>query len=184
MCLSILAAVTRLLVPTVVGGQPQGKSDTVGKNPESRDLHQIGERVTKAVLNKDIQTLLAYDRADLRDKDGVALKNPKSDLYCYIFDSHCMARSEVSWFSVYDKISRARQLGIKINLVQSSGDHQTYGNLTFYDRSSISERDLGSSDFLCKEYPQRIASWSFRLEEGKWTSVGLPFDYGTEYCDE
>src|SRR5258708_6897213 len=104
-CVSILVAATRLLVPTIVGGQPQGKSDIVGKNPESRDLHQIGARVAKAVLDKDIQTLLAYDRPDLRDEDGVALKNPKSDLYCYIFDSSCMARSEVSWLSVYDKLS-------------------------------------------------------------------------------
>jgi hypothetical protein len=95
-----------------------------------------------------------------------------------------MAPSEGRWHSVYDKLSHSSRLGIKVNLIQSSSDHETYGGLVFYDRSSVSEKDLSSSHFLCNEYPEWIASWNFKLEDRKWRSVGSLFDYGTEYCDE
>jgi len=41
----------------------------------------MGEKISKAVLNKDIPTLLAYDRADFRSAEEVSLKNTKSHLY-------------------------------------------------------------------------------------------------------
>jgi len=142
----------------------------------------MGEKISKAVLNKDIATLLAYDRADLRSADEVSLKNTKSDLYCYIFDSECITWGSGNWRSVYDKLSQAHQLQIKVSVSSSPYDRQTYGNLFFYDASAVSEKDLRSRDFLCKEGPANITSWKFRLEKGKWKPVTPLFDSETRAC--
>lgn len=156
--------------------QAQQKS---ARSNASRDLRKVGEAVAKAVLEKNIQILLSYDRADLRSLDEVALKNNQSDLYCYIFDSDCITWGDGTWRSVYDKLSQARQLEIKVSMSSSPHDRQLYGSLFFYDDASISEKDLRSRDFLCKEGPAKIASWRFRLENGKWKPVAPLFDSET-----
>jgi hypothetical protein len=163
------------LVP-LVAQQTQQKSH---KSNANRDLRKVGEAVAKAVLEKNIQTLLSYDRADLRSLDEAALKNNQSDLYCYIFDSDCITWGDGTWRSVYDKLSQARQLEIKVSMTSSPHDRQLYGSLFFYDDAAISEKDLRSRDFLCKEGPARIASWRFRLENGKWKPVTPLFDSET-----
>jgi hypothetical protein len=159
--------------------QAQQKSGATHRNNPSRDLRKVGEAVAKAVLDKNIQALLTYDRADLRSGDEVSLKNPKSDLYCYIFDSDCITWGSGNWRSVYDKLSQAHQLEIKVSVSSSPYDRQLYGSLLFYDASAVSEKDLRSPDFLCKEGPANIASWKFRLENGKWRSVTPLFDSET-----
>jgi len=159
--------------------QAQQKSATArGKTP-SRDLHKIGEAIAKAVLDKNIETLLTFDRADLRSQDEASLKNTKSNLYCYIFDSECITWGDGNWRSVYDKLSQAHPLEIKVSVSSSRYDRQLYGSLFFYDASAVSEKDLRSSAFLCKETPASIASWKFRLESGKWKPVNPLFDSET-----
>jgi hypothetical protein len=162
--------------------QTQSKCGASHRNTPSRGLRKVGESVAKAVLDKNIQTLLAYDRADLRSADAVSLKNPKSDLYCYIFDTECITWGGGNWLSVYDKLSQAHQLEIKVSVSSSPYDRQTYGILFFYDASAISEKDLRSPDFLCKEGPASVASWKFRLENGKWRPVTPLFDSETRDC--
>src|SRR5437660_582812 len=54
------------------------------------DLRLIGTKVAKAVLDRDISTLLQYDRPDLRANDEIWLKDKKSDLYCFVFDTSCI----------------------------------------------------------------------------------------------
>ena len=169
------------VIPSDVG-QTQQKSGAPHRSTPSRDLRKIGEAVAKAVLGKNIQTLLAYDRADLRSVDEVSLKNAKSDLYCYIFDSDCITWGSGNWRSVYDKLSQAHQLEIKVSVTSSPYDRQTYGSLFFYDASAVSEKDLRSPDYLCKEGPANIASWKFRLENGKWKPVTPLFDSETWNC--
>jgi hypothetical protein len=156
--------------------QAQQKS---ARSNASRNLRKVGEAVAKAVLEKNFQTLLSYDRADLRSLDEAALKNNQSDLYCYIFDSDCITWGDGTWRSVYDKLSQARQLEIKVSITSSPQDRQLYGSLFFYDDAAISEKDLRSRDFLCKEGPAKIASWRFRLENGKWKPVTPLFDSET-----
>jgi hypothetical protein len=157
----------------------QQKSATArGKTP-SRDLHKMGEAIAKAVLDKNIETLLTFDRADLRSLDEVSLKNTKSNLYCYIFDSECITWGDGNWRSVYDKLSQARPLEIKVSVSSSRYDRQLYGSLFFYDASAVSEEDLRSQAFLCKETPASIVSWKFRLESGKWKPVNPLFDSET-----
>jgi hypothetical protein len=171
----------RLIPPAA--GQARQKSSAPHRNNPSRDLRKVGEAVAKAVLDKDIQALLTYDRADLRSADEVSLKNAKSDLYCYLFDSECITWGNGDWRSVYDKLSQARQLEIKVRLSRSRADRQLYGSLLFYDASAVSETDLRSPDFLCKEGPEKFASWRFRLENGRWKPVTPLFDSETEaFC--
>jgi hypothetical protein len=160
-------------------GQAQRKPAAPHRNSPRRDLRKVGEAIAKAVLDRNIQTLLAYDRADLRSQDEASLKNSKSDLYCYIFDSDCITWGNGDWRSVYDKISQAHQLEIKARLWNSPYDRQLYGSLFFFDASAVSEKDLHSPDFLCNEAPARIASWKFRLENGRWKPVTPLFDSET-----
>jgi hypothetical protein len=148
-------------------------------NTTSDELHKLGEAVAKAVLDKNIDALLTYDRADLRTADAESLKNPKSDLYCYLFDSECITWGDGNWRSVYEKLSSAKSLQIKVNLVRSSADRQLYGSLLFYDAAAISAKDLRSFEFVCKEAPARVASWRFRLENNKWKAVTPLFDSET-----
>jgi hypothetical protein len=163
--------------------QAQPKSTASRRNNPSRDLRKVGEAVANAVLDKNIQALLAYDRADLRAQNEVSLKNPKSDLYCYLFDSDCITWGNGDWRSVYDKLSDAHPLAIKVSLSNSQYDRQLYGTLFFYDSSAVSEKDLRSQDFLCKEGPAKLASWRFRLENGKWKPVTPLFDSETDsFC--
>jgi hypothetical protein len=160
----------------------QQKSNAPHRNSPSGQLRKIGDGVAKAVLDKNIQALLTYDRADLRSADEISLKNTKSDLYCYIFDSECITWGSGNWRSVYDKLSQAHQLEIKVSVSSSPYDRQTYGNLFFYDASAVSEKDLRSRDYLCKEGPANITSWKFRLENGKWKPVTPLFDSETRAC--
>jgi hypothetical protein len=170
----------RMISPDAAQGKQ--KSGAIHRNSPSRDLRKVGEAVAKAVLDKNIQALLSYDRADLRSADEVSLKNPKSNLYCYIFDSDCITWGSGNWRSVYDKLSQAHQLEIKVSVSSSPYDRQTYGSLFFYDASAISEKDLRSPDYLCKQGPANIASWKFRFENGKWRSVTPLFDSETRDC--
>jgi len=160
----------------------QTKSSNVPARTASKTLYLMGEKISRAVLEKDIPTLLSYDRSDLRSQDEDSLKNNKSDLYCYIFDSECITWGDGTWRSVYDKLSSAHPLKIKVVLVNSRYDRQIYGSLFFYDASAIPEKDLSSTDFLCKEAPAKLASWKFRLERGKWKPVTPLFDSETRAC--
>jgi hypothetical protein len=157
-------------------------SNVRGRPTASRNLYLMAKKISQAVLDKDIPALLAYDRADLRPVDEVSLKNPKSDLYCYIFDSDCITWGDGTWRSVYDKLSQAHQLQIKVSVSSSPYDHQTYGNLFFYDAAAVSAKDLRSRDYLCKEGPANISSWKFRLENGRWKPVTPLFDSETRAC--
>jgi hypothetical protein len=175
--MSILA----MAYPNLAAGkQAKKKSGSVAANQVKLNLQQLGEKIAKAVLERDIPTLLSYDRADMRSEDEVHLKNTKSDLYCYLFDSSCITWGSGEWRSVYDKLSQAHQLGIKVSTSRSPHDHQLYGGLLFYDRSSVSEKDLRSPDFLCRQQATQLASWNFRLEGGKWKPVTPLFDDETD----
>jgi hypothetical protein len=157
------------LVLTGFAQQDQKPNASAQQSSADKELYFIGQKLAKAVLNKDIPTLLSYDRDDLRAEDEVSLKNPKSGLYCYLLDSSCIDGGK--WRSVYDKLSNARQLRIKVSTRISPTNSRLYGNVLFFDSASISEADLKSSKFLCHESPTRIAFWTFSLENGKWKAV-------------
>jgi len=165
LCLSIIS-IFGGSIPSALGQQSQkSKTSRVSETALARrELNLIGEKIAKAVLDKDIRTLLSYDCEDLRSEDKAPLKDAKSDLYCSLFDSSCIQGGK--WHSVYDTKSRY--------------DSHVYGTLLFYDRASIADKDMGSPDFLCKAPSTRLASWKFKLEKGKWRPVMPMFDNETE----
>jgi len=180
---AVLFTATMFCGISVAASRPQAKqtraSNAAPRTTAGRSLHLIGEKLSKAVLDKDIPTLLSYDRADSRAADETSLKNTNSDLYCYVFNSECITWGDGSWRSVYDKISQAQHLQIKANVSSSPYDRQLYGSLFFYDAAAVSEKDLRSRDFVCEQGPASIASWKFRLENGKWKAVTPLFDSET-----
>ena len=143
------------------------------EDPETRALHDIGDKAATALVAKDTNTLLQYDH----DPDDVASLNSKSgDLYCYLFDSTCIPGGKGR--AIYDIIATAHELGIDPSVADVQGRH--YGLLMFYDKTKISSTELYSPDFLCSDKArQQTASWHFILENGKWTTTTL-FDYKTE----
>jgi hypothetical protein len=171
---------------TLGASRPQAKqtksSNAAPRSAAGKSLYAMGEKISKAILDKDIQALLSYDRPDLRSQDAESLKNNKSDLYCYIFDSECITWGNGTWRSVYEKLSEAHPLKIKVVLASSRYDRQFYGSLFFYDAAAVSDKDLSSTDFLCKQAPAKLASWKFRLENGKWKPVTPLFDSETRAC--
>jgi len=154
---------------------PRKESD-----PALEELRQTGARIADAVLTKNIPSLLNYGRRDLRSEDENALKDSKSDLYCYLFDAGC-----ISWGkgqpSVFDIMSRARVLAVKaVDLGKSKYNGQRYAVLFFYDRTRVPEKMLRSRNFLCNEGLHSIASWKFTTTNGKWEPVTPFFDFGTD----
>src|SRR6266699_6628875 len=129
----VLFCFTWMVAPTLESSQainrrPQKKSD-----PALEELHRTGTRIADAVLAKDIPSLLTYGRRDMRSDDENALKDSKSDLYCYLFSAGC-----ISWRkgqpSVFDILSRADELAIKaVDLGKSKYNGQRYAVLFFYD---------------------------------------------------
>lgn len=174
-----LCGAPKLAAPKAQAKQTK-RNAALSRAAAGKNLHLIGGKISKAVLDKDIAALLAYDRTDLHANDEISLQNPKSDLYCYLFNSDCITWGDGSWRSIYDKLSQAHPLEIKVRLARLPSDHQLYGSLLFYDGSSVSDKDLESSEFLCKEAPAKIASWKFRMEKGKWKPVTPLFDAETE----
>jgi len=143
------------------------------------DLRQMGKNVKDAVVAKDIPTLLMYDRADWRSGDEDALRDHKSELYCYLFDSACISWRKQS--SVYEKISRARELTLKvIDGGKSPANGLRYAFLVFFDRSVVSEKALRSSEFLCGKGADHMAVWSFKMVSNKWEPARPFFDFATD----
>jgi hypothetical protein len=165
-------------VPNAAESNRPARPDAV-----SQDLQEIGRKVAKAVLAKDIKALLTYDRADLRAEDEKSLRDTTSALYLYIFYTGSYREDEGR--SVFDILSGAHELEIKSAVMKSSVNGKVYGTLIFYDRTQILEKSLESDDFLCKEQERKLVSWSFELVNGKWNAVTPFFDYETEgLCPE
>jgi hypothetical protein len=142
-----------------------------------RELHVVGKKIVSAVLAKDGDALLPFDRDDLRLEDEAALKDKNGNLYCYLFGSNCIPGSNVR--TVYEKLSTAQQPEIDASVMRSP-DGKLYGLLIFYDKSQISEKHLNSR-FVCTDKGLRmIASWHFVLVNGKWSAATPLFDMDTD----
>jgi hypothetical protein len=104
-----------------------------------KELRDVGRKLATAALNRDVETILAYDRADLRASDRQALKDPTSSLYCVLFDSRCTATLP----SVHEILSKMRRLDIDVQLLRASGQ-PLHGWVVFFalftDLSTAVER--------------------------------------------
>jgi hypothetical protein len=168
--------------PTVPKAQPLSTpaQSSPKQDAPATELHIIGTKIAKAVLAKDISSLLTYDRVDLKQKDEIALKSGQGEIYCYVFgtDSDPGCSSPPGGESVYERLSSAHDLAIKTLVTVSPANGRTYGALIFYDRSKISEKSLESDEFVCKA--KELVSWQFELSDGQWHATTPFFDYGTE----
>jgi len=97
--------------------------------------------------------ILAADRPDLRAEDRLALRDPTSDLYCYLFDSGCTTVK----VSVRDILARARRIDIDVQLFHEKGQ-PVQGWLLLYDPTNVTKSRLRSPSYLCQHVGQ-IASW-------------------------
>jgi hypothetical protein len=143
-------------------------------------------KIQDAVLKKDIAAVLRYEPANERAGHEISLRDKASDIYCFLIDSHSSCTripGGGSWPpSVFEVVAGARQPGIAIigaDKIQPDGIR--YGVLLFYDRSAISERSIRSIRFICAPANfHKYASWTFKLVEGKWESVGELFNFETD----
>src|SRR5579871_4923365 len=130
-------------IPTSKTVPTPGKSDSnpvASSTPLSQDaatdeLRTIGKKIAAAILAKDADALMVYDRDDMRLADQASLKNKNSDLYCYLFGSNCTPGPNAP--TIYEKLSTAQQPEINVS-VRKSPDGRLYGLLIFYDKSQIS----------------------------------------------
>lgn len=152
---------------------PAANTAVKAEDPATRDLHAIADKATAAVMSKDLNTLLQYDQ---EPEDEASLKSTRGDLYCYLFDSSCIAGTNKR--AIYDLFSTVPRLGIDASVTSVGG--RNYGLLLFYDKSQVSEAELYSPGFLCSEKGLKDAvSWRFIQAGGKWTTSTL-FEYKTE----
>ena len=141
------------------------------EDPATRELREIGEKVAAAIRAKDVDTLLVYDQ---NSDDQAALKTKSGELYCYLFDTTCMTGKGRS---VYDVFTEAHQLRVDPLVTDVPLVGKRYGQLIFYDRRTIKEDQLYSTDFLCSERGQKeTVSWHFIFTDGKWSTT-TAFDY-------
>jgi hypothetical protein len=143
------------------------------KQPQPLDnLKQLGDRIVRAVLEQDVSTLTAYDPSALALRGESALDNPRSPLYCYVFDSRCNPPGKPS---VLEMFSTWHKVGI-----QATSSGSNYAVLFFYDATVVSARGLRSQKTLCREAGHRIVSWVFRMESGRWVAANDPFDFNAD----
>src|SRR5690349_303346 len=125
------------------------------EDPATRDLHSIADKAAAAVIGRDVNTLLEYDR---NPEDQASLKSTRGDLYCYLFDSSCISGTNKR--AIYDLFSSVPRLGIDASVTSLGG--RNYGLLLFYDKSQISQAELYSPGFLCTEKGLKNAvCWRF-----------------------
>jgi hypothetical protein len=171
-CLRTFSFLISFIATSVLAVQSANKP----KDHAASDLTQIGDELAKAVLSKDVSTLLNFDRKDLSYEDEIALKDQQSTLFCYIFDSRCNPPRRRS---VYGILSLAGRVGIKPIFSRSLQGYRE-GLLIFYDASKVSNQLLLSKGYLCRESGRTLATWSFKLVNGRWEAETPMFDSETD----
>ena len=146
-----------------------------GRKPQPlAGLQAMGERIVRAVVEKDLATLLAYDfpEPDFHPDNQSALEDPKSDLHCYVFDTRCNARGKPSVLEMFTTLRKLR--------IQPRSLGPGFAVLFFYDAAVVSARRLGSQRVLCREAGRHLVSWVFKMEGGRWIAANEPFDFDTD----
>ena len=168
-----------LFLPLLLQAQAQSTQVKLDTNEMLTELKAIAGKITKAVLAKDVEGILRFDRPDLVEADRELLRNSKDDLYCYLFATSGI-RGGKGYRSVYEIVSTAKNRAIRIQDLEESADGYRYAIIYFFDSGTIDEKKLSSSGFLCEKGGKEIATWMFRLVDGKWESVHPPFDAETD----
>jgi hypothetical protein len=175
MCGSIVTVIC-LLVSVGCVANSEGARGSQAQDHQVDQLRGIGLRVSKAVVERDVETILSYDRPDLREADRLMLQR-KADLYCYLFDSTCTLPNRLS---VRDVLVNAKALRIEVQILDAS-NVPMHGLLLFFDQAVVTMQELSSPSYLCElSRRNQIASWLFKYEKGAWVSANPPFDLETD----
>lgn len=151
--------------------EPSGAETAPEKAKRVRQLQSIGRKVAQAILARDIELLLRFDRPDEVEDSRRLLRDKKSNLYCYLFDSSCMGGGR----SVYDILRNARRLAITVMDIGRGKDGIQHAIIFFYDGATIPKQKLRSPEFLCEKSLQEITSWTFKYVNGRWESASPLF---------
>ncbi len=154
----------------VIGGQPV-------PNAAVRELRGVGATLVQAVKDRDVETILKYDRPDIRASDRSEFQDAHSEFHCFVFGRRCDPQRRPS---VRDLIMDSRRLSIEVQVLTSPGT-VPHGLLLFFNAASVDKGRLRSVPYLCLlSRRHRIVSWLFEWEGGHWSSAHPPFDFGTD----
>jgi hypothetical protein len=171
-CCSLMAGCNRQKASEV---PPATVAAAKAEDTATRQLREIGDRAAIAMLAKDANTLLEFDH---NPEDAASLNNKSGDLYCFLFDSSCIAGAKGK--SVYELFSTSKKLAIDASVSNVPVNGKIYGLLMFYDKSQVSDEQVYKQDFLCSDKAlKETAAWHFVLTDGKWSTSTL-FDYKIE----
>ena len=131
------------------------------------DLARIGEGAVRAVFTRDLESLMRYSRAAVRE-DVATTETIRRNLQVYLFRD-------------VDRVLRsARQLAIRVVDGGDRGDGIRSAELVFYDRARISDAVIEDPLFLCWHDLVDAVAWTFDYFDGRWESIGYPFDAFTD----
>ena len=140
-----LAALLLLLTLHLPAQRPQ-KAEQVDTG--LAELETLGALIARTVEARDWATILDYEPAEFRSDHQAALRDAKSDFYCFLVDANC----NPDWrgrTSVYHLLALAHSLGV--TAIPSGPLPAQAATLFFYDRSEIPVLALRSTQFLCME---------------------------------
>lgn len=158
-----------VMIAAVVGGcaraSVRSPADDLSAT-ERAELARLATEAVTAVVNRDLNWLVAHGRRDLRD--SAALQAMQSELERYLF--HDVRRIFIA----------ARPLEVRVRSVASDPDGTRWAEVVFFDRAEVTDEQLRDPDFLCREDLKTAVAWTFRRVPDGWESLGYPFDAFTD----
>src|SRR5262249_12805785 len=142
---SLLLIIVALIISPVVA-QNHHQTASLPRRIEIEKLNNIGREISQALLQRDAAVILKYDRADLRNEDSQLLRDNKSDLYCYLFETKC-----IQWKakSIYDQFREMNRAGIAVKQWGKSAQGHPAYLLVFYDSAKLNRDGRLSANFIC-----------------------------------
>lgn len=133
---------------------------------ERAELRRLATDAVTAVVNQDLNWLVAHGRRDLRDPAALQAMQPELESYL---------------FRVVRRIFiAARPLEIRVRSIAVDADGTRWAEVVFFDRATVTDDDLREADFLCKHDLKTAVAWTFRRMTDGWESLGYPFDAFTD----
>lgn len=131
-----------------------------------------------AVINKDIDTLLQYSNPDPLYGYANYLKDINSEEYKYLFDDEWNKHLRPSRRSIYNILTKAKQLEIILEKYELKG--KIYVRAYYYDKTKIKLR-LPLNNGQASLWGIDFVTCRFTFTGKTWKVAYSIFDYGTDY---
>src|SRR5436190_5764127 len=99
----------------------------------------------------------------LRDEHGRNLQDPKSDIYCYLFDTTCPTLHEKKNRSVYAQMKEMKTRGVAVKRLGGKADSSNSYLLIFYDSARFRATLVKGESFLCRHAQVEVPIWTFEF---------------------